>query len=91
MLEEGGWAGESWESVKEVEEGSIRGEGAWGRNSVLEQRGGTSLAVQWLRLQAPSADGPSSIPGLGARPHKLQPRTPRATSKTQHSQTNTCI
>ena len=28
---------------------------------------GTFLVVQWLRLQAPSAEGPGSIPGQGTR------------------------
>ena len=28
--------------------------------------------VQWLRLHAPSARGPGSIPGQGTRPHMLQ-------------------
>ena len=38
---------------------------------------GTSLVVQGLRLWAPSAGGPGSIPGQGARSHTLQLR-PRA-------------
>ena len=38
---------------------------------------GTSLVVQWLRLWAPSAGDPGSIPGQGARSHMLQLR-PRA-------------
>ena len=33
---------------------------------------GTSLVVQWLRLQAPSAGRPGSISGLGTRSHMLQ-------------------
>ena len=28
---------------------------------------GTFLVVQWLRLQAPNAGGPGSIPGQGTR------------------------
>ena len=38
---------------------------------------GTSLAVQWLRLTAPSnVEGTSSIPGQGARiPHARWPKT----------------
>ena len=28
---------------------------------------GTSLVVQWLRLHAPNAGGPGSIPGQGTR------------------------
>ena len=35
---------------------------------------GTSLAVQWLRLHAPSAGSPGSIPGQGTRSHKPQLR-----------------
>ena len=30
---------------------------------------GTSLVVQWLRLQAPNAGGPGSIPGQETRSH----------------------
>ena len=30
---------------------------------------GISLVVQWLRLRAPSAGGPGSIPGQGTRSH----------------------
>ena len=33
--------------------------------------GGTSLVVQWLRLHAPNAGGPGSIPGQGTRSHIL--------------------
>ena len=33
---------------------------------------GTSLVVQWLRLQAPNAGGPSSTPDQGTRFHILQ-------------------
>ena len=35
---------------------------------------GTSLVVQWLRLHAPCAGGPGSIPGQGTRFHMLQLR-----------------
>ena len=36
--------------------------------------GGTSLAVQWLRLRAPSAGGMGLIPGWGTKiPHALRP------------------
>ena len=38
------------------------------------QRGKTSLAVQWLRLHAPNAGGPGSIPGQGTRSHMWQLR-----------------
>ena len=33
---------------------------------------GTSLVVQWLRLQAPNTEGLGSIPGQGTRFHMLQ-------------------
>ena len=56
---------------------------------------GASLVVQWLRLPAPNAGGPGSIPGQGTRSHMLQLKTPHtaakipcATTKTQHSQIN---
>lgn len=42
-----------------------------------------SLAVQWLRLRAPSAEGPGSTPGPGTRSHLPQPRIPRTTTKIQ--------
>ena len=35
---------------------------------------GTSLEVQWLRLQAPNAGSPSLIPGQGTRSHVPQLR-----------------
>ena len=35
---------------------------------------GTSLVVQWLRLWAPKAGDPNSIPGQGTRSHMLQLR-----------------
>ena len=35
---------------------------------------GTSLEVQWLRLQPPNAGGPGSISGQGTRSHMLQPK-----------------
>ena len=49
---------------------------------------GASLVVQWLRLCAPNAWGPSSIPGQEARLHVPQLKIPRATSKTGCSQTH---
>ena len=33
---------------------------------------GTALVVQWLRLCAPNAGGPGSIPGQGTRSRMLQ-------------------
>ncbi|TEA38804.1 hypothetical protein DBR06_SOUSAS610174, partial [Sousa chinensis] len=44
-----------------------------------------SLVVQWLRLHAPSAGGPASIPGQGTRSHMLQLKILHATTKTWHS------
>ena len=41
---------------------------------VTQALGGTSLVVQWLRLQAPNAGGPGSIPGQGSRPYMPQLR-----------------
>ena len=61
---------------------------------------GTSLVVQWLRLQAPNAGGLGSIAGQGSRSHMPQkrirmpvPKDPRlkipcATTKTWNSQIN---
>ena len=52
-----------------------------------------SLLVQWLRLPAPNAGGPGSIPGQGTRSHMSQPRVCmlqilHAPTKTQCSQIN---
>ena len=46
-----------------------------------QMRPGTSLEVQWLRLHAPKAGAPGSIPGQGTRRHMPQ-------LKTQGSQIN---
>ena len=62
---------------------------------------GTSLVVQWVRLHAPNAGGPGSIPGRGSRSRMhattkksecrnqrsrvLQLKIPRAATKTQCS------
>ena len=42
--------------------------------TVKGQGEGTTLVVQWLRLCAPSAGGPGSIPGQATRSHMLQLR-----------------
>ena len=42
---------------------------------------GTSLVVQQLRLCAPNAGGPGSIPGQGTRSHMLQLKVLHATTK----------
>ena len=51
---------------------------------------GTSLTVQWLKLHAPNAGGPGSIPGQETRSDMLQRRLkiPCAITKTWHSQMN---
>ena len=47
---------------------------------------GTSLVVQWLRLCAPNAGGPGSIPGLGTRSlMHAATKSPHAATKTQLS------
>ena len=48
-----------------------------------EKRLGTSLVVQWLRLCAPNAGGPGSIPGQGSRSHmqQLRARMPQLKKK----------
>ena len=43
------------------------------------------MVVQWLRLLAPSAGGPGSIPGQGTGSHMPQLKVPHAATKTQHS------
>ena len=48
---------------------------------------GTSPVVQWLRLDAPSAEGIGSIPGQGTRSHMLQLRVHMLQLKIR-SQTN---
>ena len=47
---------------------------------------GTSLVVQWLRLCAPNAGGPSLIPAQGTRSYVLHLKTLPAATKIQHSQ-----
>ena len=56
---------------------------------------GTSLTVEWLRLQASNGRGSGSIPGQGTRFHMPQLRAhmsqlkiPRAATKIWHSQKN---
>ena len=58
----------------------------------------TFLVVQWLRLCAPNAGGPDSIPGQGTRSHmsqrrvcRLQLKIPHSTTKTWYSQVNNCL
>ena len=50
---------------------------------------GTSLAVQLLRLHAPTAGDPGSIPGQGTRSHMPPLKTlPAATTQILHASTN---
>ena len=42
--------------------------------AIKKLRNGTSLVIQWLRLHAPNAGDPGSIPGQGIRPYMLQLR-----------------
>ncbi|TEA35021.1 hypothetical protein DBR06_SOUSAS9710100, partial [Sousa chinensis] len=42
---------------------------------------GTSLVVQWVRLRAPNAGGPGSIPGRGTK------SCMHATTKSSHAAT----
>ena len=44
---------------------------------------GTSLVVQWLRLHAPNAGGPGSIPGQGTKIPQLSLRA--TTTELAHS------
>ena len=37
------------------------------KNVYIKQVARTSLVVQWLRLCAPNAEGPGSIPGQGTK------------------------
>ena len=70
---------------------NLGGKGEKGRRywvTVKYTENGTSLVVQWLRLHAPNARGPGSIPGWQSRPHMLQLKFLSAKTKAQHSQTN---
>ena len=48
---------------------------------------GISLVVQWLRLHAPKAGGPGSIPGQRTRSHMLQLRVCIPQLKFPHAST----
>ena len=51
---------------------------------------GTSPVVQWLRLHAPSAGGPASIPGQGTTSHMhTAVKSPNAATKIPHATTKT--
>ena len=61
-----------------------------GINHTLNYPGtGTSLVVQWLRLHAPNAGGPGSIPGQGTRSLMPQLKIPHASKKFSHAATKT--
>ena len=47
----------------------VKHEKVWNLEEESEGRTGTSLVVQWLRLQTPNAGGPGLIPGHGTRFH----------------------
>ena len=49
------------------------------------------MVVHWLRLSAPNAGGPSSVPEEGTRSHKPPLKIPLATPKTWHSIINNKI
>ena len=50
---------------------------------------GTSLVAQRLRLRAPNAGGPGSMPGQGTRSHMhAATKSLHAATKTQHNQIN---
>ena len=53
-----------------------------------EEKRGTSVIVQWLRLHAPNAGAPGLIPGQGTRSCMLQLKNLCATIKTWCSQIN---
>ena len=49
---------------------------------------GTSLVAQWLRLCAPNAGGPGSIPGQGTRSHvHAATKSSHATTRSSHATT----
>ena len=54
-----------------------------GKLRLRKVRGGTSLAVQWLRLHASTAGGAGSIPGTGTK-------IPRATGYCQKKKDRGC-
>ena len=54
------------------------------RKPLWHQQYRTALVVQWLRLRAPNAGGPRSIPGQGTRPQVLQLKHPALCNKRNH-------
>ena len=49
---------------------------------ILQEERGTSLVVQWLRLQAPNAGGLDCIPGQGTRACMFHLKIPHAAAMT---------
>ena len=47
----------------------VKHEKVWNLEEESEGKAGTSLVVQWLKLQTPNAGGPGLIPGHGTRFH----------------------
>ena len=52
---------------------------------------GTSLVVQWLRLQAPNAGDPGSIPDQETRSHILQLRPSAVKYKKKGKEIKHCV
>ena len=71
----GGANSPSWVGVRllysKAEQDSCSATSAGGRSGSSR---GTSLVAQWIRLCAPNAGGPGSIPGQGTRSHMPQLR-----------------
>ena len=65
--------------------------GGVGRRHFKSEQIGTSLVVQWLRLCAPNAGDPGSIPGQGTRSHMLQLRVCMPQLKTPYAETKDSI
>ena len=59
--------------------------------NIKKTRHTTSLAVQWLRLHAPNAEGLGSILGQRTGSYMLQLKILHTAAKTQHSQINKYI
>ena len=64
--------------------------------NIKNRTAGTSLVVQWLRLNAPNVGGPGPIPGQGTRScmlqlkaHMLQLKIPHAAMKILPAATKT--
>ena len=55
--------------VEEIKSQKVESDTPNDTNFGRNKRTRTSLVVQWLRLHAPNAEGPGSIPGQGTRSH----------------------